>query len=130
MHTVSSTIQVQQSDLSKQEMEATVIWGVGGVRYGMGRMEGVQELGMLEQGRDLGGFGAILILTQLLLFQIMKDCSQRSSDYCSNAVDVSNYLDLTSQENHDNYCLVFTFTYRDFSGGTLGLAWVATEASE
>ena len=30
MHTVSSTIQVQQSDLSKQEMEATVIWGVGG----------------------------------------------------------------------------------------------------
>ena len=63
-------------------------------------------------------------------FQVMKDCTQRSPDYCSNTVDVSNYLDLTSKEDHDLFCLVFTFTYRDFSGGTLGLAWVATESSK
>jgi len=63
-------------------------------------------------------------------FQIMKDCSERNPDYCSNTVDVSNYLDLTSKEDHDLFCLVFTFTYRDFSGGTLGLAWVATESSK
>ncbi|KAK7503059.1 hypothetical protein BaRGS_00005685 [Batillaria attramentaria] len=49
--------------------------------------------------------------------------------YCENTLDVSNYLDLTSREDHDEYCLTFTFTYRDFSGGTLGLAWVATESN-
>jgi hypothetical protein len=50
--------------------------------------------------------------------------------YCQNTLDVSNYLDLTSQEDWDLYCLTFTFTYRDFAGGTLGLAWVATTNSE
>ncbi|XP_076444625.1 disintegrin and metalloproteinase domain-containing protein 10-like isoform X2 [Babylonia areolata] len=60
---------------------------------------------------------------------VMKDCAQRSNEYCSNTLDVSNYLDLTSAEDHNLYCLVFTFTNRDFSGGTLGLAWVATEAN-
>ncbi|KAL8595344.1 hypothetical protein ACOMHN_020097 [Nucella lapillus] len=60
---------------------------------------------------------------------VMKNCDDVSRDYCRNSVDVSNYLDLTSKENHDTYCLTFTFTYRDFSGGTLGLAWVATESN-
>lgn len=58
---------------------------------------------------------------------IMKNCDSVSQDYCRNMVDVSNYLDLTSKEDHNAYCLVFTFTYRDFAGGTLGLAWVATQ---
>ncbi|GFO13839.1 serine-threonine kinase receptor-associated protein-like [Plakobranchus ocellatus] len=45
--------------------------------------------------------------------------------YCEDLLDVSNYLDLTSEEDHSTFCLVHTFTYRDFTGGTLGLAWVA-----
>nr|UTK45927.1 disintegrin and metalloproteinase domain-containing protein 10 [Crepidula fornicata] len=60
---------------------------------------------------------------------VMKNCDNVNADYCQNSLDVSNYLDLTSKEDHDQYCLVFTFTYRDFSGGTLGLAWVATESN-
>ncbi|KAL8586964.1 hypothetical protein ACOMHN_062375 [Nucella lapillus] len=60
---------------------------------------------------------------------VMNTCNDRSRSYCTNTLDVSNYLDLTSEENHNLYCLVFTFTYRDFSGGTLGLAWVATLAN-
>lgn len=48
------------------------------------------------------------------------------SGYCTDNLDVSNFLDLTANEKHDAYCLVHTFTYRDFVGGTLGLAWVAT----
>lgn len=61
---------------------------------------------------------------------VMKQCGGSvSNDYCANTVDVSNYLDLTSREDHDLFCLTFSFTYRDFSGGTLGLAWVATESN-
>ena len=30
---------------------------------------------------------------------------------------------LISEENYDAFCLAYMFTYRDFEGGTLGLAW-------
>ena len=30
------------------------------------------------------------------------------------------------QDNHEDFCLAYVFTYRDFTGGTLGLAWVAS----
>lgn len=35
------------------------------------------------------------------------------------------YLVQWSEINHDAYCLALLFTYRDFSDGALGLAWVA-----
>ncbi|KAL3886424.1 hypothetical protein ACJMK2_026416 [Sinanodonta woodiana] len=46
------------------------------------------------------------------------------SPYCDDNLDVSNFLNLHSMENHDDFCLAYLFTYRDFDGGTLGLAWV------
>jgi len=39
-------------------------------------------------------------------------------------IDVSNFLNLHSLGNHEDFCLAYVFTYRDFTGGTLGLAWV------
>jgi len=32
-------------------------------------------------------------------------------------------LELLSEDNYDAFCLAYMFTYRDFDGGTLGLAW-------
>ncbi|XP_076059837.1 zinc-dependent metalloprotease kuz isoform X2 [Oratosquilla oratoria] len=46
--------------------------------------------------------------------------------FCRTNVDVSNFLNLHSQKNHDDFCLAYVFTFRDFTGGTLGLAWVAS----
>ena len=43
-------------------------------------------------------------------------------------IDVNNFLDLWSQEDHSQFCLALLFTYRDFDGGVLGLAWVAEPA--
>ncbi|XP_060076625.1 disintegrin and metalloproteinase domain-containing protein 10-like [Ylistrum balloti] len=62
---------------------------------------------------------------------VMTDQSEHCNNsmtngFCNPDIDVSNFLDMTSRENHDQFCLVFTFTARDFSGGTLGLAWVAS----
>ena len=32
-------------------------------------------------------------------------------------------MNIVSEENYDQFCLAYMFTYRDFEGGTLGLAW-------
>ena len=33
------------------------------------------------------------------------------------------YFFVVTEENYDAFCLAYMFTYRDFEGGTLGLAW-------
>lgn len=48
------------------------------------------------------------------------------NDFCKRNVDVSNFLNLHSKKKHDDFCLAYVFTFRDFTGGTLGLAWVAS----
>ena len=35
-------------------------------------------------------------------------------------IDLSFHI---SEENYDAFCLAYMFTFRDFEGGTLGLAW-------
>lgn len=40
-------------------------------------------------------------------------------------MDVSTFLNYVSLDNFTDYCLAYTFTARDFTDGTLGLAWVA-----
>lgn len=56
-------------------------------------------------------------------------CNPHSFEYnpfCMENIDVSNFLNLHSLGNHEDFCLAYVFTYRDFTGGTLGLAWVAS----
>ncbi|XP_054710246.1 disintegrin and metalloproteinase domain-containing protein 10-like [Uloborus diversus] len=36
---------------------------------------------------------------------------------------VEKFLELFSEDDYDAFCLAYMFTYRDFEGGTLGLAW-------
>lgn len=40
-------------------------------------------------------------------------------------IEVNTFLDLWSREDHSQFCLALLLTNRDFSGGVLGLAWVA-----
>lgn len=49
-----------------------------------------------------------------------------SNPFCTPNVDVSNFLNIHSKQDHEQVCLAYVFTYRDFTGGTLGLAWVAS----
>jgi|SRR6218665_1983680 len=39
----------------------------------------------------------------------------------NNGVEI--FLEMLSEDNFDAFCLAYLFTYRDFDGGTLGLAW-------
>ncbi len=52
------------------------------------------------------------------------------NQFCVPNVDVSNFLNLHSKSNHEEFCLAYVFTYRDFTGGTLGLAWVASASGK
>jgi len=61
----------------------------------------------------------------------MTQCDRNPFDtehnqFCVPNIDVSNFLNLHSKTKHDEFCLAYVFTYRDFTGGTLGLAWVAS----
>jgi disintegrin and metalloproteinase domain-containing protein 10 len=52
--------------------------------------------------------------------------SLKASKFCSDSIDVSNFLNLNSLQDHSEFCLAYIFTYRDFTQGTLGLAWVGS----
>ncbi|XP_032512584.2 disintegrin and metalloproteinase domain-containing protein 10 [Danaus plexippus] len=52
--------------------------------------------------------------------------ASETNQFCLENIDVSNFLNLHSLGNHEDFCLAYVFTYRDFNGGTLGLAWVAS----
>ncbi len=45
--------------------------------------------------------------------------------YGGDSIDVVSFLEMWSQENQAEFCLAVLFTYRDFDGGVLGLAYVA-----
>ncbi|XP_022312622.1 disintegrin and metalloproteinase domain-containing protein 10-like isoform X2 [Crassostrea virginica] len=61
--------------------------------------------------------------------QCTPDLRTTALNFCNPNIDVSNFLNLNSMKNHDEFCLAYVFTYRDFSGGTLGLAWVGSPSS-
>lgn len=56
----------------------------------------------------------------------LHDFAVEQNQFCLENIDVSNFLNLHSLGNHEDFCLAYVFTYRDFTGGTLGLAWVAS----
>ncbi len=47
---------------------------------------------------------------------------------CQPYLDAVTFLNYASLDDYSDYCLGYTFTARDFSTGTLGLAWVASDS--
>lgn len=62
---------------------------------------------------------------QLSLSRSPRGSYADENPFCAENIDVTNYLNLHSYTPHNDFCLAYVFTYRDFAGGTLGLAWVA-----
>lgn len=65
-----------------------------------------------------------------LPFQIntTSDERDRSNPFRFANIGVEKFLELNSEQNHDDYCLAYVFTDRDFDDGVLGLAWVGAPA--
>ncbi|CAG0921849.1 unnamed protein product [Notodromas monacha] len=77
--------------------------------------------------------GITFAVQRLRVDNYTKDCvedrrgsAKPKNIFCSPSIDVTNFLTFFSHENHDAFCLAFMLTCRDFSDGTLGLAWVAS----
>lgn len=89
----------------------------------------IKAVNHIYENSDFGGVRGLKFIVQRLRINDTSACdgSKRSTNpFCQPNIDVSNFLNLNSQFNHNDFCLAYIFTYRDFSGGTLGLAWVAS----
>ncbi|CAL1539676.1 unnamed protein product, partial [Lymnaea stagnalis] len=71
-----------------------------------------------------GGINFVVQRTSIMTPANQNCGTTKASSYCNPNIDVSNFLNLNSMDQHDEFCLAYIFTHRDFTRGTLGLAWV------
>lgn len=78
--------------------------------------------------QNYGPYAGFTFAVHRVQINTSSECSpsETQNPFCKANIDVSNFLNLNSLSNHDLYCLAYVFTYRDFSQGTLGLAWVGS----
>lgn len=50
--------------------------------------------------------------------------------FASEFIGVSAFLNEHSQDDYSDYCLSYRFTYRDFDGGVVGLAYIAPQPGQ
>lgn len=89
----------------------------------------IKAVNHIYENSDFGGIRGLKFIVQRLRINDTTACDgpkRTANPFCQPNIDVSNFLNLNSQFNHNDFCLAYIFTYRDFSGGTLGLAWVAS----
>ena len=73
---------------------------------------------------DFNGISGIV--PTIVKIQILSPTDPAYSGLSNTGLAVTDFLNLWSTYNHDTYCLAMLLTYRTFSGGVLGLAWVAS----
>ncbi|VDK41778.1 unnamed protein product [Anisakis simplex] len=92
----------------------------------------IKAVNQIYEGTNFNGVYGIKFVIQRISMFTPQSCEGGKSKgtydnpFCEENVDVSNYLNLNSRRNHSDFCLAYAFTFRDFVGGTLGLAWVAS----
>ena len=59
-----------------------------------------------------------------------KEAADTENLYRDENIGVEKLLELNSEEDHDDVCLAYVFTYRDFADGVLGLAWVGETGNQ
>jgi len=75
-------------------------------------------------------FAGIQFQIQRMSANDSADVNVASSPYRHANIGVEKLLEINSEENHDDVCLAYVFTYRDFADGVLGLAWVGEAGTQ
>ncbi|KJH49558.1 Disintegrin [Dictyocaulus viviparus] len=92
----------------------------------------IKAVNEIYEGTNFNGIKGLHFVIQRTSIYTPETCdrgrpvSGSDNPFCEENVDVSNFLNLNSQRNHSAFCLAYALTFRDFVGGTLGLAWVAS----
>ena len=65
------------------------------------------------------------LVFQIVKMDILEPEKPKCQPFCDRNLDSSPFLDVQSQADHSDFCLAYAFTYRDWTEGTLGVAWIA-----
>uniref|UniRef100_A0A8C7Z4N3 Disintegrin and metalloproteinase domain-containing protein 10 n=1 Tax=Oryzias sinensis TaxID=183150 RepID=A0A8C7Z4N3_9TELE len=84
----------------------------------------VKAIDAIYQGTDFMGIRNISFMVKRIRINTTLDEKDRSNPFRFANIGVEKFLELNSEQNHDDYCLAYVFTDRDFDDGVLGLAWV------
>ncbi|XP_060770598.1 disintegrin and metalloproteinase domain-containing protein 10-like [Neoarius graeffei] len=84
----------------------------------------VKAIDAIYQGTDFLGIRNISFMVKRIRINTTSDERIRSNPFRFANIGVEKFLELNSEQNHDDYCLAYVFTDRDFDDGVLGLAWV------
>ncbi|EEC06751.1 ADAM-10, putative, partial [Ixodes scapularis] len=82
---------------------------------------------------DFLGIADISFEIQRVLINNSESCDadkRATNPFCASDLDSAHMLHELSKINHDDFCLSYLWTYRDFVGGTLGLAYKAEPNGE
>uniref|UniRef100_A0A8D3EE37 Disintegrin and metalloproteinase domain-containing protein 10 n=1 Tax=Scophthalmus maximus TaxID=52904 RepID=A0A8D3EE37_SCOMX len=84
----------------------------------------VKAIDAIYQGTDFMGIRNISFMVKRIRINTTNVDRDRSNPFRFSNIGVEKFLELNSEQNHDDYCLAYVFTDRDFDDGVLGLAWV------
>ena len=87
----------------------------------------VKKLNFIMQSHNFDSPNVEKVVFKIARLKILSDVECKP--FCDKNLDSSAYLNIQSEDDHSAYCLAYAFTYRDWTGGTLGVAWVAKPGS-
>nr|XP_005998791.1 PREDICTED: disintegrin and metalloproteinase domain-containing protein 10 [Latimeria chalumnae] len=88
----------------------------------------VKAIDTIYQTTDFRGIQNISFMVKRIRINTTHDEKVPSNPFRFPNIGVEKFLELNSEQNHDDYCLAYVFTDRDFDDGVLGLAWVGAPA--
>ncbi|KAK8780684.1 hypothetical protein V5799_017968 [Amblyomma americanum] len=89
----------------------------------------VDKVNSIYGSTNFKGIEDVHFVVQHIVMGEPGDCvgyKAKHDPLCSTSLDAAYTLYLASLSRHDDYCLSYRLNYRDFSDGTLGLAWIAS----
>ncbi|XP_060767458.1 disintegrin and metalloproteinase domain-containing protein 10 isoform X2 [Neoarius graeffei] len=84
----------------------------------------VKAIDSIYQATDFQGIRNISFMVKRIRVNTTEDELNKSNPFRFANIGVEKFLELNSEQNHDEFCLAYVFTDRDFDDGVLGLAWV------
>ncbi|XP_029623327.1 disintegrin and metalloproteinase domain-containing protein 10 [Salmo trutta] len=88
----------------------------------------VKAIDSIYQGTDFLGIRNISFMVKRIRINTTSDERDTTNPFRFANIGVEKFLELNSEQNHDDYCLAYVFSDRDFDDGVLGLAWVGAPA--
>ncbi|XP_035252428.1 disintegrin and metalloproteinase domain-containing protein 10-like [Anguilla anguilla] len=88
----------------------------------------VKAIDSIYQSTDFLGIRNISFMVKRIRINTTADEKDKSNPFRFSNIGVEKFLELNSEQDHDEYCLAYVFTDRDFDDGVLGLAWVGAPA--